>query len=42
LFDGIVLDPEPSADCSQPWPSGQDITRFGLARPTLPALAATD
>ena len=42
LFNGIVLDPETPPDCAQPWPSGQNVTRFGLPPLTLPALAATD
>ena len=42
LFDGIVFGPEPLPDCLQPWPSGQDVTRFGVARRMLPALATSD
>ena len=42
LVGDIVLRSEPSPDCPQPWPSGQNVTRFGLARLTLPALAPTD
>jgi len=42
LLDGIVLGPEPYPDCPQPWALGQDVTMFGLARPRLPVLAATD
>ncbi len=42
LLDGTVLGPKPYPDCPQPWASGQDVTRFGLARPMLPVLAATD
>jgi hypothetical protein len=42
LSDGIVFGPEPLPDCLQPWPSGQDVTRFGVARRMLPALAASD
>jgi hypothetical protein len=42
LLDGIVLGPEPYPDCPQPWASSQDVTMFGLARPRLPVLAATD
>jgi hypothetical protein len=41
LVGGIVLGPEPLPEFPQPWPSGQDVTTFGLARPTLPALAPT-
>jgi hypothetical protein len=39
LVGGIVLGPEPLPEFPQPWPSGQDVTTFGLARLTLPALA---
>ena len=42
LLDGTVLGPKPYPDCPQPWASGQDVTRFGLARPMLPVLVATD
>jgi hypothetical protein len=42
LVGGIVLGPEPLPDFPQPWRSGQDVATFGLARPTLPALATTD
>jgi hypothetical protein len=38
LVGGIVLGPEPLPEFPQPWPSGQDVTTFGLPRPTLPAL----
>ena len=41
LIDGIVPGPEPLPDFPQPWPLGQDVTTFGMARPTLPALATT-
>ena len=41
LIGGIVLGPEPLPEFPQPWPPGQDVTTFGLARPTLPALAPT-
>ncbi len=42
LVDGIVPGPEPLPDFPQPWHFGQDVTTFGLARPTLPALATTE
>jgi hypothetical protein len=42
LVDGIVPGPEPFPNFPQPWPSGQDVATFGLARPTLPALPTTD
>jgi hypothetical protein len=35
LVGGIVLGPEPLPEFPQPWPSGQDVATFGLARPTL-------
>jgi hypothetical protein len=41
LIDGIVPGPEPLPDFPQPWPLGQNVTTFGMARPTLPALATT-
>jgi hypothetical protein len=37
LVGGIVFGPEPLLEFPHPWPSGQDVTTFGLARPTLPA-----
>ena len=42
LVGGTVLGPQPLPEFPQPWPSGQDLTRFGLARPTLLALAPKD
>jgi hypothetical protein len=41
LFYGILLGPEPLRDSQQPRPSGEDVTTFGLARHTPPALAPT-
>ena len=42
LVGGTLLGPQPLPEFPQPWPSGQDLTRFGLARPTLLALAPKD
>jgi hypothetical protein len=40
LADRIVPGPKALPDFPQPWHLRQDVTTFGLARPTLPALAA--
>ena len=42
LVGGTVLGPQPLPEFPQPWRSGQDVPTFGLARPTLLALAPTD
>ena len=40
VVDPTVPGPKPLPDFPQPWHLRQDVTTFGLARPTLPALAA--